>query len=267
MKETTDPTAMHAERRGTGKPLLLVHGLGSSWRTWDLVLPGLAAHREVIAIDLPGFGATPPLHGEVSIATLCDAVEGYMHAEGLSDVDLVGSSMGARMVLELARRGLGGTTVSLDPGGFWGPGQKKFFSATVKASIGLVRALQPALPALVRNPVTRSLLLAQFSARPWALPPDVVLTELRGYDDSPSLDAALNSLAHGPDQAGAPAGSLPGRVVIGWGRQDKLLLPSQARTAVERFPDADLHWFDRCGHFPQWDQPEKTVDLILRCTA
>jgi pimeloyl-ACP methyl ester carboxylesterase len=40
-------------------------------------------------------------------------------------------------------------------------------------------------------------------------------------------------------------------------------LPSQARTALHRFPDARLHWFDHCGHFPHWDQPEQTVRVIL----
>ena len=43
-------------RRGSGAPLVLVHGLGGSLRSWDLVLDGLAAHREVVALDLPGFG-------------------------------------------------------------------------------------------------------------------------------------------------------------------------------------------------------------------
>ncbi len=254
---------LHAEWRGSGRPLLLVHGLGSTWRSWDRVLPGLAARREVIAVDLPGFGASPPLAGEVSIATLCDAVADFMTAQGLPDVDLVGSSMGARIVLELARRGLGGATVALDPGGFWTDGQRRFFGATITASIALVRRLQPLLPALSAHPAGRTALLAQFSARPWSLPAELVLTELRSYGASPSLDAALHALVHGPKQQGAPAGTRPGRLVIGWGRQDHVLLPSQARRAVELFPDAELHWFDHCGHFPQWDQPEQTVELVL----
>ncbi|OZC01177.1 alpha/beta fold hydrolase, partial [Rubricoccus marinus] len=57
---------MNYVRKGTGPPLLLVHGLGGTWRSWETVLDALAAERDVIAPDLPGFGETPPLDGEVS---------------------------------------------------------------------------------------------------------------------------------------------------------------------------------------------------------
>lgn len=258
---------MHAARRGAGKPLLLVHGLGSSIRNWDRVAPTLAAHREVIAVDLPGCGQTPPLEGEVTIATLTDAVERFVADEGLDDVDVVGSSMGARMVLEMARRGFAGTVVALDPGGFWSDAQRRVFGASIKASVALVRTIAPALPALTRSKVGRTALLAQFSARPWALPPDLVLTELQGFDASPGLDPALAALVNGPDQQGASPDELRGRIVIGWGRQDRVTLPSQARTATDRFPGSQLHWFERCGHFPHWDQPAQAADLILASTA
>ncbi|MGH3997005.1 MAG: alpha/beta fold hydrolase [Pseudonocardiaceae bacterium] len=109
---------LHHVRRGVGKPLLLVPGLGATWQSWDTIFDALAREREVIAIDLPGFGATPPLPGEVSVATLRDAVAGFIDEQNLAGIDLVGSSMGARMVLELARRGVGGSTVALNPADF-----------------------------------------------------------------------------------------------------------------------------------------------------
>lgn len=258
---------LHHERMGAGRPLLLVHGLGSTWRTWEPVLPGLSAHREVIAVDLPGFGDTPPLEGEVTIARLADAVSGFVDAHGLAGVDLLGSSVGARLVLELARRGVGGTTVALSPGGFWSPRQRTGFGLSIGASIRLVRALQPVLPALTRNRVSRTALLAQLSARPWDLPHELVLRELCGWADSPSYDALLHALVHGPDQEGASRERTPGDVVIGWGRQDRVVTPSQAQRALERFPDAELHWFDSCGHFPMWDRPEETVELVLGRTG
>ncbi|MBY6410817.1 alpha/beta fold hydrolase [Rhodococcus sp. BP-252] len=259
---------MHNVRTGSGKPLVLVHGLGSSFRNWDPIVPALSAERQVIAVDLPGFGRTPPLP-EVTIATLTDALREFLDAEGLSDADVVGSSMGARMVLELARRGHRGTVVSLDSGGFWNDTQVKVFGASITASVALVSRIQPLLPFVTGNAVTRTLALAQFSAAPWKLPQELVLRELRGFSDeaSPSLSAARKALIHGPRQEGAPRGSLQGKVVIGWGRQDKVTLPSEAKVAMERFPDAELHWFDKCGHFPHWDQPEQTSALILRACA
>lgn len=262
----TDASLNHV-RRGTGPPLVLVHGLGGSWRSWGTIIDDLAAHREVIAVDLPGFGDTPPLAGEVSIATLTDALQGFMTDQDLDEVDTVGSSMGARIVLELARRGVGGDTVALDPGGFWTPGERRVFSASLRASMALVRRIASALPTLLGNPVGRTALLAQFSARPWALRPDVPLDELRRFLASPSFDDALDALTHGPTQDGAPQGTVPGRITIGWGRRDGVTLPRQAARAQQAFPDATLHWFDACGHFPQWDAPAETVALILASTG
>ena len=54
--------------------------------------------------------------------------------------------------------------------------------------------------------------------------------------------------------------------MIGWGRRDRVCFPRQAKRAMELLPDAHLHWFDRSGHFPQWDVPQETVRLILAGT-
>ena len=260
---------MKTLRRGSGPPLILVHGLGSSAETWSPVLDALTAERSVVAVNLPGFGGTAALTGDFTIATLTDALAGWLADESLGGAPLVGTSMGARMVLELARRGLGGDVVALDPGGFWTPRQRTVFGASIKASVALVRAIQPALPALASHPAGRTALLAQFSAHPWSLPADVVLRELRGFTRaaSPSLDAALRALVTGPLQEGAPRGTTPGRVTLGWGRHDKVTLPSQASRALELFPDATLHRFDSSGHFPHWDQPTEAAELILASTS
>ena len=258
---------MHSERTGEGAPLVLIHGLGSSLRTWDSVVSLLSSDREVIAVDLPGFGQSPPLTGPVTIATLSDAVTAFLDAQGLADASIVGSSMGARIVLELARRGRGGDTVALDPGGFWSPGQLTFFKGSVTASIALIRALRRALPFLSAHVATRTILLQQFSARPWKLPTDLVRTELQAFTTSASIDEALRSLVSGPTQEGMAKGAARGRIAIGWGRQDKVTLPSQAAKATSLFPEATLHWFDKCGHFPHWDQPAQAAEFILASTS
>jgi pimeloyl-ACP methyl ester carboxylesterase len=259
---------MNFIRRGTGRPLLLIHGLGGSWRSWSPILHDLAREREVIAVDLPGSGATPPLRGEVSIRALTDAVTTFVRDNDLVGVDTVGSSMGARLVLELARRGgIVGAVVSLDPGGFWRGWQRHAFYASLWASIRLVRRLQPVMPHLAQSAPARTLLLAQLSARPWQLSPRLVLDEMISYAASPSFDELLRQLAYGETQKGAPRGSIQPPLVIGWGRRDRVCFPDQAALAQELFPAARLHWFEECGHFPHWDAPEKTVSLILDSTG
>ena len=226
----------------------------------------LAERREVIAVDLPGFGETPPLAGEVPIATLADSVVEFIGEQGLTGVSTVGQSMGGRIVLELARRGVGGDTVALDPGGFWSDRERFVFGATLRPSISLVRALRGRLPSLLDSAAGRTLLLAQLSARPWALSCETVLPDVSGLADAPSTGAAMDALTKGPKQQGAPAGTVPGRVTIGWGRRDLVTVPRQAVRASALFPDAVLHWFGRCGHFPQWDAPHEATRLILNRT-
>lgn len=258
---------MNFVRRGSGKPLLLIHGIGSSHRSWDLIINELSIHRDVIALDLPGFGVTPPLSGETSIRTLADAVTDFLDDHNLLGIDAVGSSMGARLVLELARRGgVLGAVVSLDPGGFWAGWEVPFFYHSVRLSAKLVGALQPVLPTLTANSISRSLLFIQFSARPWAIPAPVALQELQTFTPTPVFSELLHNLAHGEPQQGAPAGSIMHPLVIGWGRQDRVCLPRQANRALALFPDAALHWFDDCGHFPQLDVPHETTQLILDVT-
>ena len=71
----------------------------------------------------------------------------------------------------------------------------------------------------------------------------------------------LRELAHGSLQQGSAL--TPGWVTIGWGRHDRLLLPRQAARAQAAFPSAQMHWFERSGHFPHWDQSAETARVIL----
>ena len=268
MSSTVGRVTLNHKRLGSGPPLLLLlHGLGGSRNSFDTIVDELAASREVIAVDLPGFGETPALDGPATIPAYADAVTAFLTEQDLLGVDVVGSSMGARLALELARRtGIVGSVVALDPGGFWSSGAQRFFRISVGVSIRLVNVLRPLLPFLTGNPVTRTLLLPQFTARPWAIPRDVVLPELRGFT-SPATRSAFDYLAKGPQQEGAPAGALDKPALLVWGKRDYVTPASQAELAQERFPDATVRLIPGCGHFPHWDKPQETVELIFAHTG
>jgi pimeloyl-ACP methyl ester carboxylesterase len=257
---------IHTIRRGSGRPLMLIHGLGATHRSWEPILPQMAAQRAVIAIDLPGHGDSPADADSGTFAGLTRSVEAMIAAEGLAGIDLVGNSLGARIVLELARRGGVGSVVALDPGGFWEGWERPFFKATLRASVGLLRAIRPTLPTICRSAVGRTALLAQLSVRPWAQDGKMVASELDRFATTPTVNALIRDLGDGPGQKG-PAAPDAGRVVIGWGRHDRLCFPHQAKRACAAFPSARLHWFEHSGHFPMWDEPAESVRLILESTG
>ena len=256
---------IHDIRRGSGRPLLLIHGLGASHRSWDPILPQLTARRSAIAIDLPGHGASPVEKDSGTFVGLADSIERYIGEQGLGGVDVVGSSLGARIALELARRGGVGSVVALDPGGFWEGWERPFFKATISASVKLLKAIRPTLPTLCATALGRTALLAQLSLRPWALDGALVAEELGHFATTPTVPSLIRDLADGPGQKG-PAAAGTGQVVIGWGRHDRLCFPQQAKRACAAFPSARMHWFERSGHFPMWDQPEEAVKVILEAT-
>lgn len=248
-------------RRGGGKPLVLVHGLGSSHRAWCLVALALSRDREVIAVDLPGHGETPAEADSGTFLGLARSLEAWLGGEGLGGSDLVGSSLGGRLVLEMARRGHAGAVVALDPGGFWQGWERHFIATTLLSSARLLRSLRPLLPALSHHPALRAALLAQLTARPWELSGDLVATELQSFAETPTFDALVRDLAYGPAQEG-PQGPAAKSVTIGWGRHDRLCFPGQAVRAQSAFEGARLVWFERSGHFPMWEEPEETVRVV-----
>ncbi|WFL78285.1 alpha/beta hydrolase [Altererythrobacter arenosus] len=256
---------MHYTRTGRGKPLLLVHGLGATCDSWDIISAALSQVREVIAVDLPGHGKTREEADSGTFEGLARSLDEWLGAENFTGIDMVGSSLGARLVLEMARRGQAGAVVALDPGGFWQGWERTFFKATITPSIALVRALRPVLPAITGNVAGRTVLMAQLSARPWALDPAFVARELKSLANTHTVNSLVKDLANGAMQEGPANTAAP--VVIGWGRKDRLCLPQQADRAIKAFPDATMHWFERSGHFPMWDQPEETVRVILDATS
>jgi pimeloyl-ACP methyl ester carboxylesterase len=255
-------------RRGRGRPLLLIHGMGGSWKSWSSLLKLLSAEREVIAIDLPGFGNSPALHDEVTVSTLANAVAAFIEAQDLEGADVVGSSIGANVALELARRGEGlvGAVVALAPAGFGRDRQRVVYQHMMGMTMGVMRALCKAMPFFTSHALTRGFLFRHVSARPMRLPARMALDEAESMVTATSFNEALRHLSRDDIQHGVPPRGIRHALVLGWGRQDRLCPTNQAELAHLYFPDARLHFFDKCGHYPHWDAPREVARLILDVT-
>jgi len=255
-------------RGGSGEPLVLVHGIGSSWQSWRPILPALEARHDVLAVDLPGFGGSAPFETSIrpTIGALADAVEGAVAAAHMADPHVAGFSLGGWVALELARRGRIQTVVAISPAGMGLPRERAFSHRTLEASYAAARLAAPHADALVSTALGRTLFFAQLLARPWAMPPGAAAEAIRALGDSPAFLETLEWTS----KRGSPAKGLeeircPTRIL--WGTRDHLLLPRQGPRFVRRIPHAELVPMKGLGHVPMTDDPDVVARGILEFTA
>jgi pimeloyl-ACP methyl ester carboxylesterase len=122
-----------------------LHGFIDTWRTWELVLPALEAHHDVLALTLAGHAGGPEIEGPISDAVLADEVERAMDAAGLQTAHLVGNSLGGYVALQLAARGRARTVVALAPAGGWAQGDDSY-EDTLSLQATMLDALTAAAP-------------------------------------------------------------------------------------------------------------------------
>lgn len=265
MPGVAEPT-LHSRRAGSGDPLLLVHGIGSSLRAWAPVLPALEEAHDVLALDLPGFGESPPLAaGEPStIPSMADALERELDAAAIDTAHLVGNSLGGWLALELARRGRARSVVALSPAGMWFGRENAYARIVLRSSRAGARLARHWAGALTRTPARRAALLSTFFSGPRRLAAEEAAYAIRVLARAPAFDETLDwTLSHraeGLDEIRCP-------VLIAWGTRDRLLLPRQGRRFARRIPGAELRSLPGLGHLPMSDDPELVARTILDFTA
>lgn len=249
-------------RGGSGEPLLLVHGIGSTWRVWKPVLGALEARHEVLGVDLPGFGYSAPLAPGVSPtpAALADCLEQTLDDLGWERPHVAGHSLGGRLALELACRGRAASVVAIAPTGMWSAREREYVRRYIGFQRTGARALAPLADTLTSNVVGRTVALGPVTAKPWRADPGDAAEALKLFAAAPSFDAALEAmLADGPGNVAAI--DCPVRIV--WPSRDTLLFPRQGERFVRAIPGAELHRLAGTGHVPIGDDPEATAEAIL----
>jgi pimeloyl-ACP methyl ester carboxylesterase len=252
--------ALDQHSGGSGEPLVLVHGIGHTWRGWRPMLPLLERRFDVMAMDLPGFGYSAPLPAGVDSTpeALADAVEDAMDEAGFETAHVAGNSLGGWIALELARRGRARTCVAISPAGLMHAREKDLARGVVLGMRWLARNA-PAPEPLLRNPVTRTLFAGPSLGKPWRADPDDVIEQSKLFARAPGFDATL---AHTLNRqvAGLPEIRCP--VLVLWGTHDVILIPRQGRRFERLIPGAELRYLKGLGHVPMSDDPELLADAI-----
>ncbi|ARE77625.1 alpha/beta hydrolase [Streptomyces sp. Sge12] len=250
------------ERKGAGEPLLLLHGIGHHRQAWHPVLDILAAEHDVIAVDLPGFGASEPLPAGVpySLGTVAPALGALCTALGVERPHVAGNSLGGLLALEMGRSNLVRSITALSPAGFWTEGERRYAFATLLAMRAGAKALPlPAVRRLSRTAAGRAALTGTIYARPSRRPAEAVVAETLALRDATGFEdtlAAGGSVRFTDDVPGLP-------VTIAWGTRDRLLLRRQGVRAKHTVPGARLVRLPGCGHVPMNDDPALVSRVML----
>ena len=248
------PGKLNYVRGGRGEPLVLIHPLGAELVVWEPVMERLARDRDVIAVDLPGFGRSPALRNgdEPTPQVLAGAV-----AELLDDLDvprahMAGNSLGGWVALELAKAGRALSVAGVCTAGLW---SRPLGPRPGRDSRRAGRALLPLLPAVLHSAAGRRLVLRGSVAHPERVPPEAAARLVRSYVTSTGFDSA-NVAMRAAVFSGYEDIRVP--VTLAWGDLDRLV-----RRPRETVPDWRTLVLHGCGHIPTWDDPGQVARALL----
>jgi pimeloyl-ACP methyl ester carboxylesterase len=257
---------------GSGPVLLLIHGIGGTCESWEVVIDLLARHHTVIAPDLPGHGASAPGAGDYSIGAFAAGLRDLLVALGHDRATLVGHSLGGGIAMQFAYQfpeiierlvlvssgGLGSEVSSVLRAAAL-PGANLFIAAT--AGPGRVAG----------SAVARG--LAAVGLQPKADVAEVA----RGYasladpDHRAAFLATLRSVVGTGGQrvnAGDRLYLTEGvPVLVIWGARDPIIPVQHGEEARRAIPGSRLEIFDGVGHMPQVEEPGRFVAVLERFLA
>ena len=254
------------ERHGSGEPLVLVHGLSHRRQVWYPVLDQLAEQREVILVDLPGHGQSPPfVLGGLSVKdALRRDFEGFLDALDLDRPHVAGNSLGGLVALHAGVNGRARSVTGLSPAGFWrDEAQFTYTRHFFEGLLALGNRLGPRAERAARNGLIRRAVYSGIMAHPSRVPVDHVIGDVRGFMYArPTVRILLGAAEPFTDQI---APDVP--VTIAWAARDLVLPAFQAKIAKERLPQAEHVVLRGMGHVPMWDNPKIVAKVLLRGSA
>jgi pimeloyl-ACP methyl ester carboxylesterase len=254
-------------QKGAGPVLLLIHGMAGSLETWRSVIDPLARDATVLAVDLPGHGASSPGGGDYSLGSLAAGLRDVLTALGHDRATLVGHSLGGGIAMQFSYQfpemterlvlvSSGGLGLEVNPAlrAASLPGANLFLSVTAEATrrgSGLARRVfrathaspSPGLDELVRSYAS----LADADRR------SAFLATVRSV-------VGLNGQTVRAGDRLYLAEDLP--VLLIWGAEDPIIPVEHGRAAHGLLPASTLAVFDGVRHFPHVEAPPQFVAAV-----
>jgi pimeloyl-ACP methyl ester carboxylesterase len=240
-----DGLALTFDDRGAGRAVLVLHGGGGPFTVARFV-DAMSAHSRVIAPVHPGFGGTPRPASCDSIEQLAEAYIALLERLELTDVLVVGFSIGGWIANAIALRAAG-----------------RLRGVVLVNGAGIVVDGEPCVDVFSLDP-------QQLSALSYHDPVTYGIEASRLSDvQKAGMAANMQTLAvygrardMGDPGLRARLASVRVPVLVVWGESDRVVTPAYARAVAAAFPEARLEVIAQCGHMPQIEQPERLLELV-----
>lgn len=254
---------------GDGPLIVLVHGMAGSAATWDRVIPALAERFAVLALDLPGHGSSAkPADGDYSLGSFASVVRDLMMTLGLDRGTIVGQSLGGGVAMQFAYQ-FPSRCERLVLVGSGGLGRDVSPLLRILALPG-VEFLYPAIFAPVLRDAGRGVLggLRRIGLRPSAYA-DQIWQSYESLTESTTRVAFARTLRSVVDVTGQRvsardrlplAREVPTLIV--WGADDAIIPSTHATDAAATLPDSRVEIFERVGHFPHCEDPDRFIRVL-----
>jgi non-heme chloroperoxidase len=239
--------------RADGEPVVLLHGIGDSWHSYDLVLPRIPDRFRVYALSLRGHGWSDAPATGYAQPDFAGDVASFIEQLDLRGVTLVGHSLGSFIAQRIAVDDDGRIArvvlIGSGPGGIGTPEIRAEAAAMFR---GVRAPTEPAFARDFQTSVVHAAVPAEFMERMY----DQILRA------APHMWPLAAEAIYSADTAAAlPRIKAPTLVV--WGDQDALLLRADQETLLARLPNARLVVFAGSGHTPHWEDPERFAKELV----
>ena len=260
-------------RAGEGPPIVLIHGITSSARTWREVMPGLAEKHTVIALDLPGHGRSGKPRSDYSLGNYASGIRDLLSVLDIGRVTVVGHSLGGGVAMQfgyqfpnrLAR------LVLVDSGGLGNEVALYLRAATLPGAEYVIPVLFSSPARFTARAVGRALgwLGVKSSANTRGL------TEgMESLGDSDTRRAFVHTARSVIDPRGQRVDArdrlylsegVPTMLI--WGEKDRVIPMTHGQQAHELMPHSRFEILPGAGHFSHNDDPERFVALLSEFIA
>jgi pimeloyl-ACP methyl ester carboxylesterase len=254
---------------GSGPVIVLIHGITSSSDTWMRVMPYLTRRFTVIAPDLFGHGESAKPKGDYSLGAHACSIRDLLLALGHDRASIVGHSLGGGIAMQFSYQfpERCERLVLVDSGGLGRDVSPLLRAATLPGSelvlplLAATRLLDAG--ALVGRLLGRLGLRAHTDIEEMA----------RGHAtlSDPEARAAFVHTLRAVVEPGGQRINASNRLylaehipfLLAWGERDSIIPISHGHSTHDRVPGSRLETFSRSGHFPQLDEPERFIDVLL----